>query len=90
MQNITDSNTVILSVDEYEVIRLIDLESMTQEQCANKMDIARTTVTGIYDGARKKIADALINQKRLVIAGGHFSLCDGKSRGCGGRGCRKF
>lgn len=68
----SDSGTVVMSVDEYEVIRLIDLESLTQEQCAEQMDIARTTVTGIYESARRKLADALVNRKRLVIEGGPF------------------
>ncbi len=34
------------------------------------MNIARTTVTAIYDSARKKVADALVNGKRLQITGG--------------------
>lgn len=66
-------NTV-LSIDEYETIRLIDALSLTQSQCAEKMGVARTTVTAIYESARKKIADAIINGKRLVIAGGSISV----------------
>ncbi len=34
------------------------------------MNVSRTTVTAIYDSARKKIADALVHGKRLLIAGG--------------------
>ena len=44
---------VILTLDEYEVIRLIDLEKLTHEQCARQMDISRTTVTEIYEAARE-------------------------------------
>ena len=39
---------IILSVDEYEVIRLIDLEKLTHLECAKQMEISRTTVTEIY------------------------------------------
>ena len=39
------SDIVILTLDEYEVIRLVDYEKMTHEQCAKQMDISRTTVT---------------------------------------------
>ena len=45
-------NTVNMTVDEYETIRLIDLDRFTQEECANQMNISRTTVQGIYDEAR--------------------------------------
>jgi predicted DNA-binding protein (UPF0251 family)/predicted Fe-Mo cluster-binding NifX family protein len=67
---IEPSEEVILSIDEYEALRLLDGENLTQEECALRMNIARTTVTAIYDGARKKIADVIVNGKRLLIAGG--------------------
>ena len=68
------ARTLTLSLDEYETIRLIDYENKTQEQCAAEMEVARTTVTAIYDSARRKLADAIINGKRLVISGGHYRL----------------
>ena len=43
-----ESEAVTLTLDEYEVIRLVDLEKKTHEQCAAQMDISRTTVTEIY------------------------------------------
>lgn len=80
---------VVMSVDEYETIRLIDLQDFTQEQCAEQMNVARTTVQRIYDDARKKIADVLVNGKILMIAGGDYRLCDGKELQCRCGGCRK-
>ena len=47
-----EPETVTLTLDEYEVIRLVDLERKTHEQCAAQMDISRTTVTEIYDYLR--------------------------------------
>ena len=66
------TENVLMTVDEFEAFRLLDYEGLTQEACASRMNIARTTVTAIYDSARKKIADALVNGKRLLISGGHF------------------
>jgi len=73
---------VVLTIDEYETIRLIDLEKLTHEQCARQMDISRTTVTQLYETARYKIADSIINGKRLLISGGHYRICDGTNSCC--------
>ena len=61
---------VCMTVDEYEALRLLDDEGLTQEACASRMNISRTTVTAIYESARKKVADALVHGKRLLITGG--------------------
>lgn len=82
-----DEENVTMTVDEYETIRLIDLEGLTQEECAEQMDVARSTIQGIYVDARKKLADAIVNGKALSIEGGTYLLCDGSGNGCG-RGCR--
>jgi len=63
-----------MSLDEFETIRLIDKEGMTQEEASVKMGVARTTVTSIYESARKKIADSLVDGKRLQISGGAYRL----------------
>ncbi len=79
---------IVMSIDEYETIRLIDLESYTQEECAGQMGIARTTVQGIYNDARKKLADSLVNGKLLNIQGGDYILCSGHDTPCGCGGCQ--
>ena len=68
--DITANESIRMTVDEYEAVRLLDVEGLTQEACADRMNVARTTVTAIYDSARKKIADAIVHGKRLLIAGG--------------------
>lgn len=82
-----------MPLDEYEAVRLIDLEGLTQEECAAQMGVARTTVQAIYAAARAKLADCLVNGRELRLAGGDFEVC-GACGGCGcGRrcahGCRK-
>ena len=40
---------VVMTLDEFETIRLLDREGLTQEQCAERMGVSRPTVTAIYD-----------------------------------------
>ena len=82
-------NSLTMTVDEYETIRLIDLEGFTQEECAKQMNVARTTVQGIYIEARKKLAESLVNGKILYINGGEYKICVGFIGGCGRRCCRR-
>jgi len=79
------SEIIAMTVEEYETIRLIDLEGMMQEECAERMKVARTTVQRIYNDARKKLATSLVNGNMLKIEGGDYELCDGSMQiyGCG-------
>lgn len=68
------SEIVVMTVDEYETIRLIDFEGMTQEECSDSMGVARTTVQRIYNDARKKLAGILVNGHIIRIEGGEYQL----------------
>ena len=85
--NRLENNFIKMTIDEYETIRLIDLAGFTQEKCANQMAIARTTVQAIYNEARRKIAESLVNGYILVIEGGDYKLCDGLEHSCECGGC---
>ena len=69
-----ENDTILLSLDEFETIRLIDYCQNTQEECAREMQVARTTVTAIYDTARQKLAQALVEGRRILISGGNYTL----------------
>ena len=83
------SQYIQMTVDEYETIRLIDLEGLMQEACAKRMNVARTTIQAIYNEARRKIAEALVLGKILYIEGGEYKICEGALPECGKKICRK-
>ncbi len=84
---------VVITVDEFEAIRLKDSEGMDQGKAAKKMNISQPTFSRLLDTARKKIADALVNGKAIRIEGGSYKMVQqpiqpgmGRGRGMGGRG----
>lgn len=75
---------IVMTLDEYECIRLIDLNGLTQEECGRQMGVARATVQAIYSSARRKIAQCLTERMQLKISGGNYVVC---GKGCRGKGC---
>jgi predicted DNA-binding protein (UPF0251 family) len=73
----------VLTVDEFEAIRLKDHEDMDQTGAARKMGISQPTFQRVYESARKKIADALVNGKAIRIEGGHYRFVGPAGRGLG-------
>ncbi|MCI8359978.1 MAG: DUF134 domain-containing protein [Clostridiales bacterium] len=69
------AETVTVGYDEYEVFRLLDYERFSQLQCAERMRISRATVARMYENVRRKLAEALVQGKRIVIAGGDVVVC---------------
>ena len=78
------AEVIEMTLDEYECIRLMDREKLTQERCAERMGVARTTVTNIYENARTKLAEALVDGKILRIGGGGARV---DNIGAGGYSC---
>lgn len=72
-----------ITFDESEVIRLIDYIGLTQQECAKQMQVARSTITAVYESARYKISDSILNNKELRIQGGDYELCQNSGYCCG-------
>ena len=79
---VPERKTITLTLDEYEVIRLVDLEKKTHEQCAGQMDISRSTVQEIYENARTKLAACLVYGRTLLVDGGNYRFCTGEHSAC--------
>ena len=87
---IENAEKCMISVDEYEAVRLIDFEKKTHQQCAELMGVSRVTVTDMYEKARFKIADSIVNGKILCITGGNYRICEGLVNKCCGTRCKKL
>ena len=68
----TSLESVGLNVDEFEAIRLKDLEGLEQTAAADSMRISQPTFHRVIEAARKKVADALVNGKAIRIEGGEY------------------
>lgn len=71
---IIDLEESVLTVDEFEAVRLKDLLGLEQNECAEKMEISQPTFHRLILSARKKIADAIVNGKAIKIEGGNFVI----------------
>lgn len=67
-----ESEEVILTVDEFETIRLADHKKLSQKEAAAMMGISQQSFSRIMLSAREKIADAIVNVKFIRIGGGDF------------------
>jgi predicted DNA-binding protein (UPF0251 family) len=71
---------VVMTLDEFEAMRLADLEGLYQEQAAEQMNVSRPTFSRIIESAHRKVADVLVHGKALRIEGGPVQL--GRRRCC--------
>jgi len=73
-----DLEESVLSVDEFEALRLKDLLGMEQEEAAGKMGISQPTFHRLVLSARKRVADAIVNGKAIRIEGGVYRIMPGR------------
>jgi predicted DNA-binding protein (UPF0251 family) len=71
---LAELEAVTMTMDEFEAVRLADLEGLYQEDAAQRMAVSRPTFGRIVESAHKKIADALVHGKALEIKGGEIEM----------------
>jgi len=57
----------ILTMPEFEAIRLVDLTEVPQEEAGKQMQVSQSTLSRVLKSGRKKIADAIVNGKAIKI-----------------------
>lgn len=81
-----NAESIFLLYEEYEALRLCDHEMLNHLQASIIMNVSRPTLTRIYSRARRKIADALVNGKQIIIEGGKVYF-DSEWHSCADCGC---
>jgi uncharacterized protein len=76
---------IVVTLDEYEAMKLADYEQLYQEQAAAAMHISRQTFGRVIESAHYKIASALMQGHAIRIEGGEIAVRAGKPSAC--RGC---
>ena len=66
---IMEIDEVVITLDEFEAVRLADLDRLYQEKAAEQMGVSRPTFSRIIDAARHKMADAIVDGKALEDRG---------------------
>jgi len=68
--------TIKITFEEYESIKLINYDNLPQLEAAKKMNISRPTITRIYNRALKNITKAFVEGKAIIIDGGNYEFDD--------------
>ncbi|WP_166967419.1 DUF134 domain-containing protein [Yeosuana marina] len=71
-----ETENIMMQYDEYETVKLVIYDDMPQDEAADKMEVSRPTLTRIYNSALKKIAQAFVEGKSIMIKGGNFEFED--------------
>lgn len=68
------SEQIILQYDEYESLKLVNYDNLSQDEAAEKMQVSRPTLTRIYNSALKKLTQAFVEGKTILIKGGNIEF----------------
>jgi predicted DNA-binding protein (UPF0251 family) len=98
-----DSENVVIHFDEYESLKLLNYDNLSQDEAAEKMNVSRPTLTRIYNSALKKLTQAFVEGKTIFIKGGNiefdkdwykckkcFKLIEGLENHTKCEGCKRF
>ena len=73
---------VELALDEWEALRLADVEGLYHDAAAEQMGISRPTFGRLVERARHKVASSLFGLQMLVLKGGPVAMRNLRTFGC--------
>lgn len=66
--------SLVMTFDEFEAIRLADVEGLYQEEAARLMEVSRQTFGNILASARRKLGEMLVLGRVLNVNGGNIMV----------------
>jgi predicted DNA-binding protein (UPF0251 family) len=66
--------SIKMTYEEYESLRLVNYDKLSQDQAAKEMNVSRPTLTRIYNRAIQVVATAFTEGKSIVIDGGNYNF----------------
>ena len=68
------SENISVQYEEYEALRLADYENLSHAEAAKRMNVSRPTFTRMYEKIRKKLAQAFVEGRAILIEGGNVEF----------------
>ena len=72
----TEVETTLLSLDQFEALRLCDYERLEQEEAGQQMGVSRGTIQRLLYSARQQLVDAILNNKAIIVNLKESETCD--------------
>lgn len=71
---LVECESVVLAADEFEALRLVDLEGLQQQEAARQMGVSRQTLANVLKGARAKVVGCLMHGRALRMPQSHEAM----------------
>ncbi|HSL61865.1 MAG TPA: DUF134 domain-containing protein [Desulfotignum sp.] len=78
-EGIDPAGEVILSLEEFEAVRLVDYDGLDQSRAAEIMNVSRQTVGRVLRAGRFKLAKTVVEGSRLTVSGGCYRVDEDRS-----------
>lgn len=86
--NLKNLKESILTIEEFEALKLKDYENFQEKDAAVKMEISQPTFNRLYNQAKKKLVKAIVEGLAIKIEGGNYKMPNRDGTGPKGEGCK--
>lgn len=74
--SLSETDTILIEFDEFEAMRLCDLDSLDQITAGERMGVSRGTIQRLLTSGRRKVVEALLAGRAIRIKNQEGVKCD--------------